>query len=170
MSKFSAAVLTGILASGIIGLAAAQANSPRPPAARSATARGSDDSARQLAHLTRKLKLSPEQQGAISGILDDRQAQLQSLHQDPNLSREDMMSKANAILDDSKRRIEALLNDSQRRKFEKDQRTARSQHRGDQGNSFQDGGENPPPPPDDMGPPPDGPPPDGGGPGGPPGA
>jgi periplasmic protein CpxP/Spy len=76
------------------------------------------DPDRQLAHMTRALDLTADQQTQIKPILADRQQKMQALFQDQSLSREDRHSKMQAIQQDTKGKIEAVLNDQQKQKFE----------------------------------------------------
>lgn len=73
---------------------------------------------RQLAHLTKTLDLTSDQQAQIKPILVDRQQQMQALFQDQTLSRQDKRAKAQAIRQDSQTKLEAALNDQQKQKFE----------------------------------------------------
>ena len=56
---------------------------------------------RQLAHLTRALDLTTDQQAQIKPILVDRQQKMRSLWQDQSLSRQDKRAKAQAIQQDT---------------------------------------------------------------------
>ena len=76
------------------------------------------DPDQQLAHMTKALKLTADQQSQIKPILADRQQQMMSLHQDTSMARQDKMAKAKSINDDSHAKIEAVLNDEQKQKFE----------------------------------------------------
>ncbi len=76
------------------------------------------DPDRQLAHLTKTLNLSADQQSQIKPILLDRQQKMQALWQDQTLSRQDRRSKAMAIQQDTRTRLEAALNDQQKQQFE----------------------------------------------------
>ncbi len=73
---------------------------------------------RQLAHLSKTLDLSADQQAQIKPILQDRQQKMQALWQDQSLSRQDRRAKAQAIQQDSQTKLEAALNDQQKQKFE----------------------------------------------------
>jgi hypothetical protein len=86
---------------------------------------------RQLAHLTKTLNLSSDQQNQIKPILVDRQQKMQALWQDQSLSRQDRRSKAVAVQQDTKTRLEAALNDQQKQQFEELQAKmqAHRQHR-----------------------------------------
>jgi len=76
------------------------------------------DPDRQLAHLTKTLNLSADQQAQIKPILLDRQQKMQSLFQDQSLAPQDRHSKAMAIRQDTTTRLEATLNDQQKAQFE----------------------------------------------------
>ncbi len=73
---------------------------------------------RQLAHLTKTLNLSADQQSQIKPLLVDRQQKMQALWQNQSLSREDRLSKAQAIRQDARTKLEATLNDQQKQQFE----------------------------------------------------
>jgi hypothetical protein len=73
---------------------------------------------RQLAHLSKTLDLTSDQQAQIKPILQDRQQKMQALWQDQSLSRQDKRAKAQAIQQDSQTKLEAALNDQQKQKFE----------------------------------------------------
>jgi hypothetical protein len=89
------------------------------------------DPDRQLAHLTKTLNLSADQQTQIKPILLDRQQKMQVLWQDQSLSRQDRRSNAIAIQQDTKTKLEAALNDQQKQQFDQMQAKmqARRQHR-----------------------------------------
>ncbi|MGA7524929.1 MAG: hypothetical protein WBW84_20940 [Acidobacteriaceae bacterium] len=73
---------------------------------------------RQLAHLTKTLDLTADQQAQIKPILLARQQQMQALWQDQSLSRQDRRAKAQAIQQDTQTQLEAALNDQQKQKYE----------------------------------------------------
>jgi hypothetical protein len=76
------------------------------------------DPDRQLAHLTKTLNLSADQQSQIKPLLVDRQQKMQALWQDQSLSQQDRRSKAQAIREDVRTKLEATLNDQQKQQFE----------------------------------------------------
>jgi Spy/CpxP family protein refolding chaperone len=88
---------------------------------------GMMDPAQQLEGMTKRYNLSADQQTQIKPILASQQQQMQALHEDSSLSREDRMGKMQSIRADSKTKIEAVLNDDQKKQFEADQ--ARMQER-----------------------------------------
>lgn len=73
---------------------------------------------RQLAHLSKTLDLTADQQAQIKPILVNRQQQMKALWQDQSLSRQDKRAKAQAIQQDTRTQLEAALNDQQKQKFE----------------------------------------------------
>jgi Spy/CpxP family protein refolding chaperone len=103
------------------------------------------DPDQQLARMTARYNLSADQQTKIKPILASTQQQMQALHGDSSLSRDDRMAKMQSIRSDSKTRIESVLNDDQKKQFEQDQKEMmeRMQQRGQGG----PGGGGPPPPP-----------------------
>ncbi len=73
----------------------------------------------QLAHMTKALDLSGDQQTQIKPLLAAHQQQVMQLHEDQSLSREDKHAKMEALNTDTHTKIEAVLNDTQKAKFEK---------------------------------------------------
>lgn len=72
----------------------------------------------QLAHMTKALNLSSDQQSQIKPLLENQQQQMMQIHQDSTLSRDDKMAKAKSLHDDTRSKIEAVLNDQQKQKYE----------------------------------------------------
>ena len=122
--------LSGLLATGLtLGSAAAfaQQDSPAAPDA-SAQQPGPGRMGRQqmtpdeqLARMTKRYHLSP-----------DQQQQMMALRQDSSSSREDKMAKMMSIREGANTKISAILNDSQKQKFTEDQQKMqeRMQQRG----------------------------------------
>ncbi len=114
--------LSGVLA--IAGGAAfAQTDAAQQPGAAAPNAQPSHghhgmDPDAQANHLTKKLKLSADQENQIKPILADREQQMQALHQNQSMSQQDRAAKAKSLRDDSNTKIEAVLNDTQKQKFE----------------------------------------------------
>jgi hypothetical protein len=71
----------------------------------------------QLAHLTKALNLTSDQQTQIKPLLENQQQQMMALHQDQSLSREDRMTKAKSLHADTTSKIEGILNDQQKQKY-----------------------------------------------------
>jgi Spy/CpxP family protein refolding chaperone len=120
-NKFCTLALSGLLTLGMAGGAAmAQDMSTPPPAGQDGGPgrhHGMDPDA-QLKHMTRALDLTSDQQAQIRPILAAQHQQMQAIHEDQSLSREDRMAKMKALREDSKVKIESALNDQQKQKFE----------------------------------------------------
>ncbi|HVJ06845.1 MAG TPA: hypothetical protein VM554_00525 [Acidisarcina sp.] len=101
----------------------AQSNAPAsqeaapPPMAGTHHQMQPPDPAKQLAHMTQKLNLSADQQTQIKPILESRNQQMEALHADSTLTRQDRMAKMKRIQEDTHSKIEAVLNDEQKKKF-----------------------------------------------------
>jgi hypothetical protein len=70
-----------------------------------------------LAHMTKELNLTADQQSQIKPILVDIDQKAQGLRQDQALSQEDRHAKMQAIHEDGKAKIESVLNEEQKTKF-----------------------------------------------------
>ena len=92
----------------------------------------------QLAHLTKSLSLSADQQAQVKPILEARRTEMMQLHQDSSMSHDDKMTKMKALDDDSHSKIEAVLNDQQKAKFEK-MRDRQEQEHGMHGHGGEEG-------------------------------
>jgi Spy/CpxP family protein refolding chaperone len=68
--------------------------------------------------LTKQLNLTADQQEKIKPILESESQQMQALHQDSSLSREDRMSKMQQIRQSSNEQIKSNLNSDQQQKFD----------------------------------------------------
>ncbi len=93
------------------------------------------DPDQQLTRMTKRYNLSADQQSQIKPILASQQQQMQALHGDSSMSREDRMAKMQSIHSDSNSKIEAILNADQKKQFEQDQQRMqeRMQQRGQGG-------------------------------------
>ena len=116
--------LCTIAIAGLLGLgmtAFAQDNTTQQPAdtqAMHGPAHHGMDPDQQLAHMTKALNLTSDQQTQIKPILENQHEQMMQVHQDQSLSRQDKMAKMKSLSDDSHGKIEAVLNDQQKQKFE----------------------------------------------------
>ena len=118
-NKFCTLALTGLLTLGMAGSAAiAQDQSAPPPQQGGGPGHRGMDPDAQLKHMTKALDLTSDQQAQIKPILQSQHDQMQSLHEDQSLSREDRMAKMKSIHEDSQSKIEAVLNDTQKQKYE----------------------------------------------------
>lgn len=104
------------------------------------------DPAARLEHMTKRYKLSADQQTQLKPILADEQQQMQALRSDSSVSREDRFAKMKGIHEQSSAKIEAVLNDTQKAEFEKDQTRMQERMRHPSGGEGA-GGDGPPPPP-----------------------
>lgn len=83
----------------------------------------------RLAHMTQMLNLTSDQQAKIRPVLDNESQQMQTLHQDTSMSREDKMTKMRSIRESSMSQISSILTPDQQKKWQDMQ----SQHMGHQG-------------------------------------
>lgn len=153
--------LSGVLMAGTTGAAFAQSEAqngpPPPPDAQAGPMHGgpgghrAPDPDRELAHLTRKLNLTADQQTQIKPILVDRVQQMEALHSDTSMARPDKFAKMKSIHEASESKLTAVLNDSQKQQYQKmrDEQRARMQEHmhGHMDNMPPAGGPPPPPPP-----------------------
>ena len=98
----------------------------------------------ELAHMTKALNLSSDQQTQLKPILQSRYDQMQQLHQDTSSSQEDKRAKMKELDQSSNSQVEAVLNDQQKTKYEQMiQRRKQHMHQMHQGGEQ----DQPPPPP-----------------------
>lgn len=150
-------VITGMLATGI---ALAQDQAPPPPDQNAPQAEGGAmgghhgghrmDADQRLAHMTKRYKLTADQQSQIKPILQDEQQQMESMRSDTSTSRQDKMEKMKSMHEADSQKIEAVLNDEQKQKYEADQQKMQARR----GQRMQGGSQGAPPSPDAGAPPP----------------
>ncbi|HEY3989572.1 MAG TPA: hypothetical protein VGM02_09765 [Acidobacteriaceae bacterium] len=125
-------VLTGLLATGVAFAqepgAAPEQNAPQTEGGGMGGHRGGHmmDPDQRLAHMTKRYKLTADQQSQIKPILQDEQQQMQSMRSDTSMSREDKRAKMQSTHQEDTQKIEAVLNDQQKQKFEADQQKMES--------------------------------------------
>jgi hypothetical protein len=102
------------------------------------------DPDQRLAHMTKRYNLTADQQSQIKPILQDEQQQMQSMHSDTSMSRDDKMAKMKSMHEADNQKIEAVLTDDQKQKFEADQQKM-EQHRAEHMQGGQGGAGAPPP-------------------------
>ena len=151
-SKIQVLALSSLLSLGMGAVYAQTADQTAPPPQSAPGGegmhhRGPISTEEQLAHLTRALTLTTDQQAQVKPILEDRRQQMMQLHQDQSTPREDKMAKMKTIDQDSHAKIAALLNDTQKAKFQKmmDRQEEHAMH-GGPGGPGGPGGEQAPPP------------------------
>jgi protein CpxP len=146
-------VLTGLLATGVM-LAQEPGSAPdqNAPQAEGGGMGGHGgrgmmmDPDQRLAHMTKRYKLTADQQSQIKPILQDEQQQMQSMRSDTTSSREDKRAKMQSMHQASTQKIEAVLTDDQKQKFEADQQKMqerRSEHMHGGGQGSGDAGQPP---------------------------
>ena len=125
--------LTGLLATGV--LVAQQAGSTADPNMQGQTGaqstmgsgggmmhhKGMMDADSRLAHMTKKYKLTSDQQSQIKPILQDEQQQMTTMHSDTSMSKQDKMTKMQSMHQDDEQKISAVLTDDQRKMYDADQ-------------------------------------------------
>ena len=97
----------------------------------------------RLQMLTKRLNLTADQQEKIKPMLESESQQMQALHQDSSLSREDRMSKMTQIRQSTNDQIKSSLNPDQQQKFE--QMMSRQAHHHGPGGAPPPGQSTPPP-------------------------
>jgi periplasmic protein CpxP/Spy len=141
-----------LAAAGLISIgatfAAAQDNAQdqAPPQQNGMHRHGPPDPAERTKELTKKLKLNADQQAKVQSALEAEHSQMESLHQDSSLSREDRRSKMMDIHKTTDTQIRGLLDADQQKKWDEMQTKREQWMQGRrQGGSPQDGGQAPPP-------------------------
>ena len=76
------------------------------------------DPAQRTAHLTKKLNLTADQQAKVQDIFKSEQSQMQSLHNDSSMSRQDRRAKMMDIHKTSSDQVRALLDATQQKKWD----------------------------------------------------
>jgi septal ring factor EnvC (AmiA/AmiB activator) len=94
----------------------------------------------QLKHLSTKLSLSDDQQAKLKPILEDQRKQMEQIHADASLSREDRFSKMQELRQNADTQIKSVLNEDQQKNFDK----MREEQR-DRMGKWRKGGDNAPP-------------------------
>jgi periplasmic protein CpxP/Spy len=79
---------------------------------------GPPDPARRAAELTKRLKLTSDQQTKVQDILQSERSQMESLHQDTSQSQQDRRAKMMDIHKTSDAQIRGLLDSNQQKKWD----------------------------------------------------
>jgi len=105
-----------MLLPGIVRSAVAQENAEQTPARQQLQQIHTPQSIDQeLAHLTKDLELTAEQQHQVRPLLDQHHDRIQALlDKNPTTSREELSPQIHAISDETHREIHALLTDHQK--------------------------------------------------------
>lgn len=76
----------------------------------------------RVVQMTKRYKLTDDQQSQIRALLEDEQEEMQSVRSDTSASREDQRAKMKSLGLTINRKIEAVLTDEQKEKYEADLR------------------------------------------------
>jgi len=104
------------LAALLAGSASAQQSTTSPGPAPTGKHLHAPDPQQQLDRLTKQLQLTPDQQGKILPILQQRDQQLDALRNDSSLKPADRRAKVVSIMQDSSQQMDTVLTDPQRAK------------------------------------------------------
>jgi protein CpxP len=116
-----------LIAAGLISMAApfaAAQDSPSngqqtPPSQDNGMHRhGPPDPAQRTAELTKKLKLTSDQQTKVQDALQSEHSQMESVHQDTSLSQQDRRAKMMEIRKGTDAQIRGLLDSTQQKKWD----------------------------------------------------
>ena len=135
-----------LLAAGLISItapfAAAQASNDSPPNNQQPAQgnggwhHGPPDPAQRTQELTKKLKLTSDQQTKVQDILQSEHSRMESLRQDTSLSQQDRRTKMMDIHKTGDAQIRALLDSNQQKKWDemqaKREQWGQGHHHGDQ--------------------------------------
>src|SRR5260370_28352162 len=102
---------------GMAGPVVAQDNGAQQPSARQQLQRIHTPQSidQELAHLTKDLELTPEQQKQVRPLLDEHHDRIQKLlDKNPTASRRELAPQIHAISDDTHHKIHALLTEQQK--------------------------------------------------------
>ncbi len=128
-----------LVAAGLISIAApfaAAQDTPSPSSDSQAPSpnhgrRHGPDPSQRTQELTKKLNLTTDQQAKVKDALESEHSQMESMHQDSSLSREDRRAKMMDIRKSTDTQIRGLLDSTQQKKWDgmQAQREQWMQHR-----------------------------------------
>jgi periplasmic protein CpxP/Spy len=142
-----------LIAAGALAIAAPLASAqdgqsndqaPPPPQENGGHHHGPPDPARHTAELTKRLNLTTDQQSKVLAALQSENSQMESVHQDSSLSREDRRAKMMDIRKATDSQIRALLDSTQQKKWDEMQ-AKREQWMQNRRSGSPDGGQPAPP-------------------------
>ncbi len=115
-----------LVAAGLISIAApfaaaqdSPSNDQQPaPSQQEGPRRHGPDPAQRTQELTRPLKLTSDQQAKVKDALQSERSQMESLHQDSSLAREDRRAKMMEIHKTTDTQIRGLLDSTQQKKWD----------------------------------------------------
>ncbi|MGA2981278.1 MAG: hypothetical protein ABSD76_16940 [Terriglobales bacterium] len=120
-----------------------QPNNQQPAQGNAGWHHGPPDPAQRTAELTKKLKLTSDQQTKVQDILQSEHSQMEALHQDSSMSQQDRRTKMMEIRQTTDTQIRALLDSAQQKKW--DEMQAKREEWG-QGHHHGNGDQQSPPP------------------------
>jgi periplasmic protein CpxP/Spy len=135
MNKQPLLILAAAGLISIVPFATAQDNAsnsqPSASAQENGRHHGHEDPAQRTAELTKKLKLTSDQQTKVQDALQSEHSQMESLHQDSSLSQQDRRAKMMEIRKSTDGQIRGLLDADQQKKWDEmqAQRAQRMQNR-----------------------------------------
>jgi Spy/CpxP family protein refolding chaperone len=121
---FLAASLISIAAPLAVAQSSAQSSNDSPPNNQQPSQgnggwhHAPPDPAQRTQELTKKLKLTSDQQTKVQDILQSEHSQMESLHQDASLSQQDRHGKMMDIRKTTDTQIRALLDSNQQKKWD----------------------------------------------------
>jgi Spy/CpxP family protein refolding chaperone len=143
-----------LVAAGAISMAApfavaqdSPSNSPQgQPAAQEQGGwhRGPQDPAQRTQELTKRLKLTSDQQTKVQDIFQTERSQMESAHQDSSASQQDRRAKMMDIRKNTDSQVRAVLDSNQQKKW--DEMQAKREQRMQNHHSDAGSGQQPPPP------------------------
>jgi Spy/CpxP family protein refolding chaperone len=117
-------VAAGLLAAGLmaIGAFAQRLDPPAPsPTVRGDTVLG-ESLSKRLAHMTKRYKLTAEQQSRIRSIFLHEQQDMQVVNSDRFMSHRDRLAEMSNVHEANQQKIRTLLSGSQQHRFDADER------------------------------------------------
>ena len=121
-------ILLTILSLVLATVGAAWAQTGEAPSAEHARGPMSPDQKLQM--MTKDLNLSADQQAKIKPLLENESQQMQALHQNSSLSKEDRMSQMQQIRQSTNQQVKSELNTDQQKKFQQMQMMGPHAHGG----------------------------------------
>ena len=142
MKKQFYVVTAALIATGVIGMLSvslqatpqesSQNAAPQGPPPDGPGGRRAPDPDRQVQMMSKRLKLSADQQTQVKSILTDRATQMEAIRNDSSLQQADRREKMRSLMTDTNSKIEAALNDKQKTQYKQmmEERRERMRDRG----------------------------------------
>ena len=135
----AALITTGVIGTLSVSLQAtpqepSQNGAPQgpPPEDQGPGGRRAPDPDRQVQMMSKRLKLSADQQTQIKSILTDRVTQMEAIRNDSSLPQANRREKMRTLMSDTNSKVEAVLNDKQKTQYKQmmEERRERMRDRG----------------------------------------